>query len=101
MRLWFAMILALSVLLAPLGVSSFANAMTSPDCAGKTGHPCPCKNAPKACVNVCAAVSAATIVVDALATDSEPHAVGIVHVLLVPLSPDGIARGLDPPVPRA
>ena len=101
MRLWFAMILALSVMLAPLGVSSSANAMSAPDCAGKTGHACPCKNAPKACTVVCAAVSAATAIIDEQPTDSKPNAVAVVHVAMAALAPVGMARGLDPPVPRA
>ena len=101
MRLWFAMILALSVMLAPLGVAGAANAMSAPGCAAKAGSMCPCKNAPKACANVCAAVSVAAAVVDEQPADSKAHSVRTAHALPAPLSHDGIARGLDPPVPRA
>ena len=101
MRLWVAIVLAFSVFLAPLAVPASARAMAAPGCAGKAGHFCPCSHAPKSCQDMCASATAE------VGVDSAPVAMlamtlkSITHIRNELLAPDGLARGVDPPVPRA
>ena len=97
MRFWFATILALTLALYSLAVAGSAAAADG--CAGKAGQHCPCKQAPKGCALVCAAMSAeAGDVVAMLLPVTTPAA--IVAVRFVTTARDGTTPGLDPPVPR-
>lgn len=101
MRLWFALVLAFSVLLAPLGVAGSARAMDASGCAGKVGQSCPCKQAPKSCMEACAAATVEVGIFSGLILTASAVPPRFVHALTMPLSPDSIEQGLDPPVPRA
>ena len=101
MRLWIAIVLALSVFLAPLAVAGPAVAMVMPGCADKTAHSCPCDHAPKSCQDMCASPASQIGIALAPFPVAAMTVEGADHFLKEPLVPDEIARGLDPPVPRA
>ena len=101
MRFWIVIVLAISVALSTFTVAGTAFAMAGSGCAGKADHGCPCKQAPKNCMDACATATAEVGVFSGLILTGRAVIPRFVRALSAPLTPKSIEQGLDPPVPRA